>query len=669
MHARPNETHRAITNRLLTAALIAASLISGVAFAAQYPEPGQIMKFLGQTIDWYRQTDVETHIADQPTDVLFVYEDRQTAHQVLGLAFQYARGQALLIAADNPNAAPAADGTDSSRYQNLTRLAAQADATVKRELQDIEATRSKLANAAGSNRAALQSQLEEDQSELSLAQTRSQILKNMLQFTANTSGGKAKTSDLTSQIGELEQTVPEARAAAATTATATQTNTNADQAKQDNSAPSVSVPTSKQTPTGIIGLSGNVLDLRRKIHTLNDTLNATAALIQSARGLMTPLTGVLQESAKQGDSLSDQPNSKDPKATDARKQQIDAIDSEMKRISTAFLPLAKSRILLERYEANLTSWRGTVEAEERSELKSLAYRLITLAIALIIAIVLSGLWRRVTYHYVPDVRRRHQFMLLRRVVMFCVFAIIIALSFSTDIGSLTTFAGLLAAGIAVCLQNVILSAVGYFVLLGKYHVHIGDRIEISGVVGNVVDIDLMRLSLMEVGQPGSGAEGMPTGRTVEFPNAIVFQPTSGFFKQVPGINFVWHQVVITLEGKSDYHASEDRIMRAVNEVYGGYSGKVEQQHVRMEEQLNLSVDTPKPQSRLRFTPSGLEIIVRYPVTRDNAVEIDDKITRALLDVMDKEPSLKSVGAPAPEPQPKANVVVPTNVAPAPKPAK
>jgi small-conductance mechanosensitive channel len=647
---RIDETYSETKKRLLTAALIAASLISAAAVAAPAPEPAQIMKFLGQSIDWYRQTDVETHIADQPTDVLFVYQDRQAANQILGLAFQYALAQSQLIAAQNPNPAPTDDGAGESQVQRLTRLAAQADDTVKREQTDIDATRAKLANAGG-NRAVLQSQLDEDQSELSLAQTRSELLKNILQFSSGTNNGKTKTNDLASQIAELEQTVPEARAAVSTMMSTMAMNAQrapAEQATPENNMPSVAVPTSKPVPTGILGLSESVWDLRSKSHTLEVAIQSTAELIQSAHELMAPLSASLQDSAKQGADLSNQPNTNDVKATAARKQQIDMLDAEIKHISTAFLPLAKSRILLERYQANLTSWRGAVSSEEKSEIKSLAARLVTLGIALFIAAIISSLWKRATYHYVPDVRRRHQFMLLRRIVMFCVFAIIIALSFSTDLGSLTTFAGLLAAGIAVCLQNVILSAVGYFVLLGKYHVHVGDRVEISGVVGNVVDIDLMRLSLMEVGQPGSGAEGMPTGRTVEFSNSTVFQPAAGFFKQVPGINFVWHQVVITLEAKSDHHAAEDRIMKAVNEVYGAYSGKVEEQHVQMEEALNLPVAAPKPQSLLRFTPSGLEIIVRYPVTRENASEIDDKITRALLTVMENEPNLKSVGSPAPE---------------------
>jgi len=244
------------------------------------------------------------------------------------------------------------------------------------------------------------------------------------------------------------------------------------------------------------------------------------------------------------------------------------------------------------------------------------------------------------------VRRRHQFLLVRRIVMFFVFAIIIAFSFSTDLGSLTTFAGLILAGLAVSLQNVIQSAVGYFVLLGKYGVRVGDRIQIAGTTGNVVDVDLMRLSLMELGDSGTGIDGMPTGRTVEFPNAIVFQPTAGFFKQIPGTNFSWHEVTLTLATDSDYGVLEKRILKAVDAVFATYRDNLEQQYRSMERTLNLPIEMPHPQGRLRFTQSALEMIIRYPVTSEHTAEIDDQITRALLDVMKSEPKVKAVGSPA-----------------------
>jgi small-conductance mechanosensitive channel len=253
--------------------------------------------------------------------------------------------------------------------------------------------------------------------------------------------------------------------------------------------------------------------------------------------------------------------------------------------------------------------------------------------------------RRLVYHYIHDLRRRNLMLLLRRIVMFVAFATVIAISFSTDLRSFTTFAGLLAAGIAVCLQNVILSGVGYFVLLGKYSIRVGDRIEISGVTGNVVDIDLMRLSLMELGPSGTSGDLVPTGRTVEFPNAIVFQPTAGLFKQIPGANFLWHEVTLTLSADSDFRASQEQMIGAVNSVYAKYRDNFEQQHRRMESSLNLPVELPQPQLRMRFTQSGPEVIIRYPVTREKATEIDDQVTRALLDVMHSESQVKSVGPP------------------------
>jgi small-conductance mechanosensitive channel len=324
-----------------------------------------------------------------------------------------------------------------------------------------------------------------------------------------------------------------------------------------------------------------------------------------------------------------------------RKDQIDALSAQFKQLSGALLPLAKQGILLDRYKANVQRWHDSVFSELKTQLLSLAIRLAILAIFIFIALVISSFWRRMTFRYVPDVRRRHQFLLMRRIVMFVVFATIVAISFSTDLGSLTTFAGLLAAGLAVCLQSVILSAVGYFVLLGKYGVRVGDRIQISGVNGTVVDIDLMRISLMELEGDGITSDGAPTGRTVEFPNAIVFQPTSGFFKEIRGANIFWHEVTLVLKAGKNYQDVEKQMLAAVDSVFAGYRDNVEQQYRHMERALNISLEMPHPRSRLRVTQSGLEIVIRYPVERENAAEIDDRITRALLDVADRAGSSSS----------------------------
>ena len=220
-----------------------------------------------------------------------------------------------------------------------------------------------------------------------------------------------------------------------------------------------------------------------------------------------------------------------------------------------------------------------------------------------------------------------------------------AVSFASELGTLATFAGLLTAGVAVALQNVILSVAGYFFLIGKYGVRVGDRVQVCGVTGQVIDIGLVRLHLMEI----DGSSSMrPTGRVVVFSNAVIFQPNAGLFKQIPGTKFDWHEITLTVAPDSDYRHVEERLMTAVNVVFTDYSDGIDSQRRNMEQNLRtLSAKKLLPESRLRLTQSGLEVIIRYPVELDNAAEVDDRITRELLDAIESEPKLRLVGSSTP----------------------
>jgi small-conductance mechanosensitive channel len=621
----------------LAFALLTFIAFSGMAIeaaAVTTPDSRQTLSFLNQTIDWYRHLGSEEQLADQPTDVLFVYNDRDIANQVLSLSFDFARANAQLLAVASGQSAADNSSGASSQYQNLTQLAARAQDSIQKKKQKLDALKQQLQTARGKSRVTLQSEIDETQSALELSQTRSDVLNNLLQFSAG-ADSSAKGNSLLSQINELEQSVPGAHAS---------TSASSNTGKPGNNSSSAPVQTATRTsPSGILGIASDLWSIRQKSHTLDGSLAITNSLQQSSKTMIAPLASALREAAKQGDDLSNQPDTPDPQQIDQRKQQIETLEAQFKTISVAALPLAKQNILLDRYKANLTNWKQTLDGQRTRDVRGLAIRLGTLGIALLVTFGVFEVLRRLVYHYIHDLRRRNLMLLLRRIFMFVAFATVIAISFSTDLRSFTTFAGLLAAGIAVCLQNVILSGVGYFVLLGKYSIRVGDRIEISGVTGNVVDIDLMRLSLMELGPSGTSGDLVPTGRTVEFPNAIVFQPTAGLFKQIPGANFLWHEVTLTLSAESDFRASQEQMIGAVNSVYAQYRDNFEQQHRRMESSLNLPVELPQPQLRMRFTQSGPEVIIRYPVTREKATEIDDQVTRALLDVMHSEAKVKSVG--------------------------
>jgi small-conductance mechanosensitive channel len=239
---------------------------------------------------------------------------------------------------------------------------------------------------------------------------------------------------------------------------------------------------------------------------------------------------------------------------------------------------------------------------------------------------------------VRDLRRRQQSLLVRRIVVTVAVTITVIFSLVSELGSLATFAGFITAGLAVALQNVILSVAAYFFLIGKYGVRAGDRVQIGGVTGDVLDIGLVRMHLMELREGG-----LPTGRVVVFSNSTVFG-SSNFFKQLPGSEFTWHEVKLTLASDTDYRKAETRLMAAVNAIFEGYRDTVDRQHALVSSNLNVAMQDARPQSRLRLTAAGLEMVIRYPVPLSQAAAIDDKISRSLLDAVEEAPDLKLTGS-------------------------
>jgi len=616
-------------------------LVSGLA-ADDAPNPSQaLISFLNQAVVWYRQLSLQQQFATEPSDILFLNDNCQLGDQIVWLSFEFARSRAQAVLAQ-PGVEPTSDSntSSSSRYQNLSALATQADNQAKQIQAELDSQKQQLIDATGKKRKMLESTIAETQSELELIQVRRDTLRNMIQFVSGASSSGTGGSGLLSQIEELARTVP---AAAASKPSG---NTPA-----GNQQTQVAVPTAqKPEPSGILGLSSDLIAMHRKIRALDEAQRSTDALAKSSRAMMSPMIASIKDLAKRGNDISSAPDSTDPAVLAQQKKELDAMTAQYKQLSASVLPLGKQSVLLDLYKRSLSNWRNAVENEYSSELRGLILRLAVLAAVLAMVFVISEVWRRATFRYVQDVRRRYQFLLLLRIVMWFLVAIIIAVAFASELGSLATFAGLLTAGVAVALQNVILSVAGYFFLIGKYGVRVGDRVQVAGVTGDVIDIGLVRLHLMEVG--GSGSSARPTGRVVVFSNAVVFQANAGLFKQIPGTKFVWHEITLTLASDSDYHQVEDRMLSAVKKVYDEYRDDMERQRRTMERSLSpLSVHPMGPESRLRLTQSGLEVIIRYPVELDKSAEIDDRIARELLDVTKHDPKLKVIGSETPTIEP------------------
>ncbi len=588
------------------------------------PTSAQIVQFLGETIDWYRQTQQEQRIATEPSDLGFSADNRRMADQVVKLAFDFARQEEQQLAKG-----PAPNPSDmGSRYESLSRTAANADTLVQQTQEELQGLKDKFARTPPSKKQQLQTQIEEIQSELGLFQARQQALHSLLEFAGGASKGGG--TSLRAQIDELAHAVPTALSGA---------NAN------ETVIPAEVLPASKAgdasprtAPTGMWALAADLFRLSGKRSLLSSSLRATGDLQQTSNQLRAPLVAHLKQLIQAGDQLTKQADTSDQSALAQEKEALDKLTVEFKQVSGLLSSLGKQAIVFDLYKRSVTNWQAEVVSEFKERLKGLLLRIFGLAIALGAVFLIGEFWRRAIFRYVHDTRRRYQFMLMRKIILWCGVGIVLLFAFVTELGAVATFAGLITAGVAVALQNVIVSIVGYFFLIGKYGIRIGDRVQVGSVTGEVVDIGLVRFHLMELS--GGVADSEPTGRIVAFSNSVVFQATGGLFKQIPGTNFAWREVTLRFSSDSDYRQIRERLQLAIDRAFSDYKGFLEGQRRQMELSVtSIPSAELKARAHARFSTSATEVSVRYPVVAEKSAEIDERIMSEIFAAIGQDPKL------------------------------
>jgi small-conductance mechanosensitive channel len=291
--------------------------------------------------------------------------------------------------------------------------------------------------------------------------------------------------------------------------------------------------------------------------------------------------------------------------------------------------LSKAGALLDQYRNNLDSWRITTRTQYRAALMTLAARVGFLLLLLTAVFVAGELWKRAVLSYVQETRRRHQLLLVRRIVIWAVAIVIVGIALATEASSFATFAGLLTAGVAVAMQSVLVSIVGYFFLIGKYGLRVGDRVQIANVTGEVIDLGLVRLHLMELG-PQHG----PTGRVVAFANSVVFQASGGIFKQIPGVSLGWREVSLGVPDDGDHNEIKRRLLAAAHRVLEDYRDDLERQTRELRKtSSSRAAEEAQAQVQLRFSAGSVDAIVIYPVPLQRAAEVEERMSRALRDAI------------------------------------
>jgi small-conductance mechanosensitive channel len=598
--------------------------------AAQTPpsQSSMILAHLNQAISWYRQIVRLDITAGQPSDTIYLENARSSAAQALQLAFQAASAEAALLAQKKKNAADAANPEATSQpvdqQQSISKAATDTDkriADIQSQIADLNA---QIAKAPSKSRQALISQRDALQGELDLYTTIQDSLKKI----ASVANSEVTGSGLSVQIAQLKQSVPEVFAPVKNATTSTVQNSKASAADS----------------SGLFGQITILFGQMRDMHDIDGQMADTVKLRDTADKLDAPLRDQLKAMIQQGRDIVNRPDTPDPAQTAATHRDFEALTTQFKQVADVAVPLRQEIIVLNQTHGELQEWRTSIGAEYKRVLRGLLLRVGGILLALAFVFGLGQIWSHATYRYIKDARRRRQLTLIRRFVIGFLMVIIVVSGFISEFSSLATFAGFITAGIAVALQTVILSLAAYFFLVGRYGVRIGDRLTVSGVTGDVVEIGLVRLYLMELS--GTGIDLYPTGRVVVFSNSVMFQ-TAPFFKQLPGTAYAWHEVAVMLAPGADPAKVEQKVLDTVTSVYSEYKHSIDRQHALVERILDASVAAPAPKAQVHFIDSGLELTVRFPVEISRASDIDDEMTRKLMELISGDAELKASVANSP----------------------
>jgi small-conductance mechanosensitive channel len=463
------------------------------------------------------------------------------------------------------------------------------------------------------------------QAQLDLVNARRNMLSTMAQFASETDATGFGANALKAHIDAIAASIP---AAGGTPLPVAQPTADSGSSPGAAESPAAGSPISR---FGIWDLAATVFRLSAKARTIEQIDERTARLEQTFNVIRTPPLDQLKRLADRGDTLAAQTDASNDASLKGVRDQYDTLAWLFQQTSSIVTPLSKASVLLNQYRRNLANWREATSKQYRDAIEVLGLRVGLFVGLLAVVFLLAHLWRRAVYRYVLETRRRSRLLLLQKIVLWALVVTIVASTLTTELGSLATFAGLITAGLAVAMQSVLVSIVGYFFLIGKYGIRVRDRVQIGAVTGEVIEMGLVRLHLMELSGDGQMA---PTGRVVAFANSIIFQASGGLFKQIPGVNLAWREVTFSLPTGADYAALKDRMVQAVTRVIADYRDDIVRQTREIQRAASSSESgDPLPSVQLRFTASSVDATVRYPVQLSNAAEIDERVSRELLNVI------------------------------------
>jgi small-conductance mechanosensitive channel len=262
---------------------------------------------------------------------------------------------------------------------------------------------------------------------------------------------------------------------------------------------------------------------------------------------------------------------------------------------------------------------------------SVVGRLVTSAAVIVLAIPLAALVGGVVARRAEDPYRGYYLRKAARYVVLAVVLVVLAVLWRPFAGRIGVVLGLAAAGVAFAMQEVIGALAGWVSILSSRQFGVGDRIQMAGVRGDVLDITPLRTKLLEIGS-GSDRDSWVrarqyTGRIVSISNKAVFNEP--VYNSSAAFDYLWEEMTLPVPYQQDWRLAE-HILREEAEQASASAG-AQQAIAQMRRRYPVGRADIEPRVFARATDNWIELSARFVVPVRDARRVKDVMTRRVLD--------------------------------------
>jgi small-conductance mechanosensitive channel len=275
-------------------------------------------------------------------------------------------------------------------------------------------------------------------------------------------------------------------------------------------------------------------------------------------------------------------------------------------------------------------WSNVVAAEQWSLAHGALRGAIVILVIAIVGLVLDDWIRRLLARTHIERRRLGTLHTATRVTLQIAGALLVLLVVFGPPTGLGTFLGLAGAGLTVALSDFIISFVGWFVLMGKNGIRLGDWVEINGVSGEVAELGMFHTVLLETGNWTDS--GHPTGRRVTFANS--FAVGGHYFNFSTSGRWLWDELQIVLPSGQNPYPIVDAIQSKVQEATADSARQAEQEWQRSAGSRDMLTLSAAPAMTVKPVIGGTQVSVRYITRASERSQIRATLNHAAVDLLE-----------------------------------